>query len=73
MEKENTAENFFISFFDQKLQFTYPYASIKNIHSKLQLSALGEHSSLQKMKFINYFILFWVIFALLDPDPDCES
>jgi hypothetical protein len=25
------------------------------------------------MKFYNFFLLLWVIFALLDPDPDSES
>jgi hypothetical protein len=25
------------------------------------------------MKFINFFLRLWVIFALLEPDPDCES
>jgi hypothetical protein len=24
------------------------------------------------MKFINFFLFLWAIFALLDPDPDCE-
>jgi hypothetical protein len=48
---------------------------IKNCNllmSKLQEkpSALKrEHLALQKLKFIN-FLCFWVIFALLDPDPD---
>jgi hypothetical protein len=32
-----------------------------------------EHLAFQKMKFINFFLYLWVIFALLDPDPDCES
>jgi hypothetical protein len=32
-----------------------------------------EHPALQKLKFINFFLFLWVIFALLDPDPDCES
>jgi hypothetical protein len=32
-----------------------------------------EHPELQKMNFINFFLCLWVIFALLDPDPDCES
>jgi hypothetical protein len=44
--------------------------------SKLQekLSALKrEHPAIQKMKFINFFLCLWVIFALLGPDPDCES
>jgi hypothetical protein len=31
-----------------------------------------EHPALQKMKFINRFLLSWVIFVLLDPDPDPE-
>jgi hypothetical protein len=40
--------------------------------SKLQEkpSALKrEHPILQKIKFINFFLFLWVIFALLDPDP----
>jgi hypothetical protein len=43
--------------------------------SKLQKpSALKrEHSVLQKIKFINCFLFFWAIFALLDPDPYYES
>jgi hypothetical protein len=28
-----------------------------------------EHPALQKMKFMNFFLFFWVFFALLDPDP----
>jgi hypothetical protein len=28
---------------------------------------------LQNMKFFNFFLLLWVIFALLDPVPDSES
>jgi hypothetical protein len=27
----------------------------------------------QKMKFLNFFLFLWIIFALLDSDPDCES
>ena len=43
--------------------------------SKLQKkpSALKkEHPALQNMKFLKFFLLLWVIFALLDPDPDSE-
>jgi hypothetical protein len=29
-----------------------------------------EHPSLQKMKLSSFFLYLWVIFALLDPDPD---
>jgi hypothetical protein len=39
--------------------FTYSCASIKE--SKVQ--------EIKKMKFINFFLFLWVIFALLDPDP----
>jgi hypothetical protein len=54
-----SADNFF-SFFDQKLQFTGE--ALKK-----------EHPALKKMKFINFFLCLWVIFALRDPDPDRES
>jgi hypothetical protein len=33
----------------------------------------GEHPALQKMKFIKFFLCLWVIFAFLEPNPDCES
>ncbi len=61
------------SLFDQKLQFTYPLASIKGVQ------AIGEAFSpqkgtsvpaLQNMKFLNFFLFLWVIFALLDLDLD---
>jgi hypothetical protein len=44
--------------------------------SKLQKkpSALKRgHPKLQNMNFYKFFLLLWVIFALLDPDPDSES
>ncbi len=46
--------------------------------SKLQEkpSALRrEHQALQNMKFLYFisFLLLWVIFALLNPDPDSET
>jgi hypothetical protein len=44
--------------------------------SKLQKkpSALKRgHPTLQNMNFYKFFLLLWVIFALLDPDPDSES
>jgi hypothetical protein len=43
--------------------------------SKLQKkpSALKRgHPTLQNMNFDTFFLLLWVIFALLDPDPDSE-
>jgi hypothetical protein len=41
--------------------------------SKLQKKPLAlkrKHPALQNMKFLKFFLLLWVIFALLDPDPD---
>jgi hypothetical protein len=32
-----------------------------------------EHPALQNMKFLNFFLFLWVIFALRGPDPDPES
>jgi hypothetical protein len=43
--------------------------------SKLQeknLALKREHPAPQKMKFINFILCLWVIFALLDPDPDTD-
>jgi hypothetical protein len=32
-----------------------------------------EHPAFQKMKFINFFLCLWIIFAFLDPVPDPET
>jgi hypothetical protein len=63
--KKNTAEEKFSFFFDQRLQFAYPFLS------KLQENHLAlkrEHPALQKMKLISFFLFMWVI-ANPDPDP----
>jgi hypothetical protein len=50
-------------FFDQKLQFTYPEASIKDV------KATGEAFSptLNNLIFLTFFLFLRVFFALLDP------
>ncbi len=48
------------------MQFTY-LISIKDVQAR------GELPALQNMKFFNFFLFFWVIFAVLDPDPDLDS
>jgi hypothetical protein len=59
----------FLYFLDQKLQFTYPDASIKEHMLQEKPSALKrEHPALQNVKILNFFLYFWVMFALLDPD-----
>jgi hypothetical protein len=32
-----------------------------------------EHPALQNIKFLTFYSIFWVIFALLDPNLDSES
>jgi hypothetical protein len=59
----------FIQKLINKLQFTYPKASIKDVQATGEAFILKrEHSELQKMKIITFFY-FVGIFALLDPDP----
>jgi hypothetical protein len=63
LKKKNTAEIFLYLLFNKKNNLRM---------SKLQEkpSALKrEHPALQKMKFINFFLCLWIIFALLDTDP----
>ena len=56
---------------DQKLQFTYPEASIKYVQVTEEASSSQKRpSNTSKHEF---FLLLWVIFALLDPDPDPYS
>jgi hypothetical protein len=62
--------NIFLESVNQKLQFTYPWASIKDFQATGEtFSTQREHSALQNMNFLNFFLFLWVIFALLDPYP----
>ncbi len=62
---------------DQKLQFPYPwtlglYKERPSYRRSLQLSKENiQH--FKNMKFFNFFLLLWVIFALLDPDSESGS
>jgi hypothetical protein len=70
----NTSEKNLILFFGSK---TTIYLS-SGLHKGCQRYRRSlqpfqsEHLALQNMKFLNFFLLLWVIFALLDPDPDSE-
>jgi hypothetical protein len=57
------------------VQFTYPKASIKDIQvgTEEAFSSQKRHPALQNMKFLNFLLILWVIFDLLDPDPDSEN
>ncbi len=60
-------------FLNKKLQFSYSWAFINDVQATGEALVLKrEHPALQNMKFLNFFY-FFVIFALLDPDPDSES
>jgi hypothetical protein len=65
MTKKNYSRNFYLSFFDQKLQFIYVQATEEATALK------RKHPGLRKISFFNFFLCLWVILALLDPD--CES
>ncbi len=47
---------------------------IKKIASLQEKPAVlkWEHPALQNMKILNFFLFLWVIFALLDPNPDLD-
>ncbi len=56
-------------FWDKKLQFTYPLASIKGAQVTKEAFSSQKRTSSTAKHEISYFLLLWVIFALLDPDP----
>ncbi len=61
-------------FFDQKLQFTYPHATIKDVQATGEaFSPQREHPTRQNINFLNFFLYLWDIFTILDPDQDSES
>jgi hypothetical protein len=61
------------NFFFIKLQFTYPKASIKYVQVTEEAFS-SQDPTFQNMNLKKVFLLLWVIFALLDPDPaDSES
>jgi hypothetical protein len=68
--KKITAEKKIKFFLNQKPQLTYPLASIKYVQvTEEACSSQKRPSNTSKHEF---FLLLWVIFALLDPDPDSE-
>ncbi len=71
--KKFTAEKKIIFLWIKKHNLPIPrHLQRKSKLQKKPSAAKREHPALQNMKFLNYFLLLWVIFALLDPDPDSE-
>jgi len=59
------------SFFDKKLQFTFPMAFIKDAQATGETFIPQKRtSSTSKHEISLLFLLLWVNFALLDPEPD---
>ncbi len=55
----------------EKMEFFWSKLSVYlflGLHKDAQ--ATEEHSALENMKFLNFFLFSLVIFALLDPEPD---
>jgi hypothetical protein len=58
----------------KKLQFTYPKAFIKNVQvTEEAFSSSKRPSNTSKHDLLKNLLLLWVIFALLDPDPESGS
>jgi hypothetical protein len=68
--KKITAGKNLIFSFDQKLQFTYPLATIKDVQATGEaFSPQKRTSSTSKHKIYQLFLFLWVTFAHLDQDP----
>jgi hypothetical protein len=67
--KKKKKQKFFCNFLDQKLLFIVLMSNELPVQEK-RSAHKREHPAPQ-MKFNNFFLSLWVIFALLDPD--CES
>jgi hypothetical protein len=71
--KKNYSWKFNFYFLDQKLQFTYPWASIKDAQATGKAFRPPKRtSSTSKHENSVLFLFLWVIFALLDPDPGTQ-
>jgi hypothetical protein len=69
--KKFTAENFYLFIIIKNYNLPIPWHPQRTSKLQEKPSALKrEHSALQNMKFHNFFLFLWVIFALLDPDPE---
>jgi hypothetical protein len=76
--KKITAEKKNEIFFDQKLQFTYPYASIKYVQvAEETFSSQKRPSNTSKHELLQFFFYFcgsflpsWIRIPNTDPDPD---
>jgi hypothetical protein len=69
--KKITAEKKIIFFLIKNYNLPIPRPPKRTPELQEKPSALErEHPALQNMKILYFFLFLWVIFALLDPDPD---
>jgi hypothetical protein len=59
-------------FLDQKLQFTFPLASVKDAQATGEAFSPQKRTALPNMKILYFFLFLCIIFTLLDPDPQFE-
>ncbi len=75
-EKKIHQKNFFRSLFikNYNLLIPRPLDRMASYRRSLQLSK-ENNQYFKKLNLLTFFLFLWVIFALLDPDPDldCES
>jgi hypothetical protein len=65
---------FFIVLNKQKSNLLIPRPPQRTPKLQEKLSALKrEHPELQNIKFLYFFLFLWIIFALLDPDPETQN
>jgi len=74
--KKNTAEEFFLLFFFWSKTAIYLSLGLHKVCPSYRRSLQLSKEAIQHFKtwtLTNFFLLLWVIFALLDPDPDPQS
>ncbi len=75
IEEKNAAENVFYIFFRSKIVIYLSLGLHKGrLSYRRSLQPSKENiQNFKKIKIYNFFQFLWVMFALLDPGPDCES
>jgi hypothetical protein len=69
--KKITAEKKLIFYWIKSYNLPIPRPPYRTPKLQEKPSALKkEHPALQNMKILYFFLFFWIIFPLLDPDPD---
>jgi hypothetical protein len=68
LDDQKLGKNVQLEFFFLSKIAIYLSLSLHIGRSSYRRSLKREHPALQKMKFLHFFLLLWVIFVLPDPD-----